>query len=255
MRHSGGFSSRENHCGPGRPRHSVACPMQDPNFVQKAFAAIAPRYVLANHVLSGGIDVLWRRRVAALARERRPERVLDLATGSGDLAAAVGAASPDALVVAADFCAPMMVHAQRRGLPHLVVADGMALPFADSSFDLVTVGFGLRNMADYGAAAREMARVLRPGGCLMVLDFSQPAPWLRGAYKFYLHRVLPAVAGLLTGERGAYEYLGGSIESFPSGQAMTVLLDAHGFAQSQWIPLTGGIASLYVAVKPVTGDR
>lgn len=229
--------------------------MQDPNFVQKAFAAIAPRYVLANHVLSGGIDVLWRRRVAALARERRPERVLDLATGSGDLAAAVAAACPGVQVVAADFCAPMMEHARRRGLPNLVVADGMALPFAAAAFDLVTVGFGLRNMADYGGAVREMARVLRPGGCLLVLDFSQPSPWLRGAYKFYLHRVLPAVAGRLTGERGAYEYLGGSIESFPSGAAMNALLNSHGFSQSRWIPLTGGIASLYVAVKPVISDQ
>ena len=203
--------------------------MQDPRFVRKAFAAIAPRYVLANHVLSGGIDVLWRRRVAAEARARQPQRVLDLATGSGDLASAVAAACPGALVVAADFCAPMMEHAQRRGLPHLVVADGMALPFADGVFDAVTIGFGLRNMADYGGAVREMARVLRPGGCLLVLDFSRPAPWLRGLYRVYLHRVLPAVAGLLTGERGAYEYLGGSIESFPSGPAMTALLDAHGF--------------------------
>lgn len=225
--------------------------MQDPRFVQKAFAAIAPRYVLANHVLSGGIDVLWRRRVAAEARARQPQRVLDLATGSGDLASAVAAACPGALVVAADFCAPMMEHAQRRGLPHLVVADGMALPFADRVFDAVTVGFGLRNMADYGGAVREMARVLRPGGCLLVLDFSRPAPWLRGLYRVYLHRVLPAVAGLLTGERGAYEYLGGSIESFPSGPAMTALLDAHGFSGSRGIPLTGGIASLYVAEKPV----
>lgn len=225
--------------------------MQDPRFVRKAFAAIAPRYVLANHVLSGGIDVLWRRRVAAEARARQPQRVLDLATGSGDLASAVAAACPGALVVAADFCAPMMKHAQRRGLPHLVVADGMALPFADGVFDAVTVGFGLRNMADYGGAVREMARVLRPGGCLLVLDFSRPAPWLRGLYRVYLHRVLPTVAGLLTGERGAYEYLGGSIESFPSGPAMTALLDAHGFSGSRGIPLTGGIASLYVAEKPV----
>src|SRR5688572_26470458 len=102
-------------------------PMQDPVFVQQAFADIAPRYVLTNHVLSLGIDVVWRRRVAALASEVRPARVLDLATGSGDLAAAVRSACPDALVVGADFCAPMLVHAQRRGLPHLLIADGMRL--------------------------------------------------------------------------------------------------------------------------------
>jgi demethylmenaquinone methyltransferase / 2-methoxy-6-polyprenyl-1,4-benzoquinol methylase len=223
--------------------------MQDPNFVQKAFAAIAPRYVLANHVLSGGIDVLWRRRIAALARACQPARVLDLATGSGDLAAAVQQACPDALVIGADFCAPMMVHAQRRGQKHLVVADGMALPFADACFDLVTVGFGLRNMEDYSAAAREMARVLRPGGTLLVLDFSQPARWLRGPYHAYLHHVLPMVAGALTGQREAYEYLGRSIDSFPSGTAMTALLDTNGFHRSQCLPLTGGIASVYAAVR------
>lgn len=221
--------------------------MQDPTFVQKAFAAIAPRYVLANHVLSGGIDVLWRRRVAELARQWMPEKVLDVATGSGDLAAAVQGACPEALVVGADFCAPMMAHARRRGLRHLVVADGMALPFADAVFDMVTVGFGLRNMADYGGAAREMARVLRPGGRLVVLDFSQPAGWLRGPYRFYLHKILPRVAGWVTGERAAYEYLGGSIEQFPSGPAMADLLCRHGFASAEWIPLTGGIASIYVA--------
>ncbi|MFN0130893.1 MAG: ubiquinone/menaquinone biosynthesis methyltransferase [Verrucomicrobiales bacterium] len=221
--------------------------MQDPNFVRKAFAAIAPRYVLANHVLSGGIDVLWRRRVAADVRACRPTWVLDLATGSGDLAAAVAAACPDARVVGADFCAPMMVHARQRGLTDLVVADGLALPFLDGAFDVVTIGFGLRNMADYGAALREMARVLRPGGCLMILDFSQPSRWLRGAYKWYLHHVLPRLAGALTGQRGAYEYLGGSIESFPSGSAMLALLEANGFSQYQCFPLTGGIASLYVA--------
>lgn len=229
--------------------------MQDPNFVRKAFAAIAPRYVLANHVLSGGVDVLWRRRVAADVRARRPTWVLDLATGSGDLAAAVAAACPDARVVGADFCAPMMVHARQRGLTDLVVADGLALPFVDGAFDVVTIGFGLRNMADYGAALREMARVLRPGGSLMILDFSQPAPWLRGAYKWYLHHVLPRLAGALTGQRGAYEYLGGSIESFPSGPAMIALLETNGFSQCQCLPLTGGIASLYVAVTGGGAER
>lgn len=223
--------------------------MQDPEFVRKAFAAIAPRYVLANHVLSGGADVLWRRRVAAEVKARRPGWVLDLATGSGDLAAAVRSACPEARVVGADFCAPMMVRARRRGLGDLIVADGLALPFGDGSFDVVTIGFGLRNMEDYGMAVREMARVIRPGGCLCVLDFSQPGGWMSRGYKWYLHRVLPVLAGWLTGQRGAYEYLGGSIESFPSGSGMTALLDANGFGGSRCVPLTGGIASLYVAEK------
>lgn len=222
--------------------------MQDPTFVQRAFTAIAPRYVLANHVLSLGIDVRWRRVVAQRVKARQPSRILDVATGSGDLAEAVQRACPNALVVAVDFCAPMMVHAKRRGLKHLVVADGLRLPFTDSTFDAVTIGFGLRNMADYGAAVREFARVLTPQGALFVLDFSLPRPaWLRHPYRFYLHRVLPRLGGLLTGERQAYEYLGGSIENFPSGERMKELLTTNGFAGVEATPLTGGIAALYTA--------
>jgi demethylmenaquinone methyltransferase/2-methoxy-6-polyprenyl-1,4-benzoquinol methylase len=221
--------------------------MQDPAFVRQAFAEIAPRYVLTNHVLSLGIDVLWRRRVAALASEVRPARVLDVATGSGDLAASVQAACPAALVVGIDFCAPMLVHAQRRGLRHLLVADGMQLPFAAGTFDLVTIGFGLRNMADYPAAAREMGRVLRPRGRLVVLDFSLPENLFRAPYRLYLHHLLPMIAGMLTGRRSAYQYLAGSIETFPSGRQMMALLEVNGFASTQWIPLTGGVASIYVA--------
>lgn len=229
----------------------AAIGMQDPTFVQRAFAAIAPRYVLANHVLSLGIDVRWRKLVAARVKALGPQRVLDVATGSGDLAAGVQASCPEALVVGADFCAPMMLHAQRRGLRHLVVADGLRLPFEDQSFDVLTIGFGLRNMADYAAASREFARVLRPGGHLFVLDFSLPtAAWLRGPYRIYLHRVLPRLGGLVTGERAAYEYLGGSIETFPSGDGMKALLSQNGFGAVEAIPLTGGIASLYVAHRP-----
>jgi demethylmenaquinone methyltransferase / 2-methoxy-6-polyprenyl-1,4-benzoquinol methylase len=224
--------------------------MQDPVFVRQAFAEIAPRYVLTNHVLSLGIDLLWRRRVAALAADGAPARVLDLATGSGDLAAAVQDACPEALVVGADFCAPMLVQARRRGVRHLLVADGMRLPFADGTFDLVTIGFGLRNMADYPAAIREMSRVLRAAGRLIILDFSLPENCLRAPYRFYLHRILPLVAGLLTGHRSAYQYLAGSIETFPSGHRMTTLLETNGFLPARWIPLTGGVASIYVATTP-----
>jgi demethylmenaquinone methyltransferase/2-methoxy-6-polyprenyl-1,4-benzoquinol methylase len=115
---------------------------------------------------------------------------------------------------------------------------------------VVTVAFGLRNMADWPKAIQEMARVTRPGGHLVVLDFSLPTlPGLRGGYRFYLHKVLPKLAGLLTGQRAAYEYLSGTIERFPSGPAMVDLLTANGFATGQATPLSGGIASIYVVRK------
>lgn len=220
---------------------------QDPAFVRRAFASIADRYVLTNHVLSLGIDVLWRRRVAAMVAAMAPDRVLDLATGSGDLAEAVSrACGPDTRVIGADFCAPMLCHARGRGLRDLVVADGMRLPFDDSSFDAITIGYGLRNMESWPGALREMRRVLRPGGLLVILDFSLPAsPPLRAPYRFYLHRVLPTLGGWLTGNREAYAYLGESIERFPSGRAMTDLMTANGFESAEAIPLWGGISSIY----------
>lgn len=220
---------------------------QDPEFVHRAFASIAKRYVVTNHLLSAGIDVLWRRRVARLVAETRPERVLDVATGSGDLAAAVQNACPNARVVGADFCAPMLVEARRRGIRDLLVADGLALPFPDQSFDALTIGYGLRNMADWEAGVREFARVLRPGGRLVILDFSLPdRRSLRAPYRFYLHRVLPGIAGLLTGNADAYTYLGDSIERFPAGDEMRELILRAGFSACDWIPLAGGISSVYV---------
>ena len=219
---------------------------QNPVFVHRAFSSIASRYVLTNHVLSLGIDILWRRRVATLVREVNPRLVLDVATGSGDLARTVAAAVPDARVIGVDFCAPMLAEAGKRGLSDLIVTDGLALPFPDSAIDALTIGYGLRNMADWGAAIREFARVLKPGGRLVVLDFSLPSRTiLRVPYRFYLHRILPSLAGLLTGNREAYAYLGDSIERFPSGENMINLIESNGFAGTRWEPQLGGISSVY----------
>jgi demethylmenaquinone methyltransferase/2-methoxy-6-polyprenyl-1,4-benzoquinol methylase len=223
---------------------------QDPRFIQRTFASIASRYDFANHALSGGCDFLWRARAAAIVKSWAPARILDLATGSGDLALALGRACPAAEVVGADFCQPMLAEAQKKGLRRLVNADGTRLPFRDATFDALTVAFGLRNMASWSTAISEMARVLRSGGHVLVLDFSLPrlAP-LRAGYRFYLHRILPVVAGVVTGDRGSYEYLGESIEKFPSGAAMTQLLDANGFTLARAEPLTGGIVTIYTATR------
>ena len=187
--------------------------MQDAGFVRQAFTRIAPRYVLTNHVLSLGIDILWRKFTAKLVAEQDPAWVLDLATGSGDLAMAIQKACPQAHVLGGDFTPPMMAEAQRGGFQHLIGADALALPIKDASFDAVSVAFGLRNMASWPQAIQEMSRVLRPGGRLYVLDFSLPTlPLIRPAYVFYLEKIMPRIAGLLTGHRDAFEYLCQSIE-------------------------------------------
>ena len=215
--------------------------------VRAMFSAIAGRYDLANHFLSFGLDFFWRRRAARIVWAWQPERILDLATGSGDLALSLRAACPSARIVGADFCLPMLLIAQRKSLGNLVVADGMALPFADAAFDVLTVAFGLRNMESWPGALAEMGRVLKPGGHLLVLDFSVPPAPLCWAYRPYLHHVLPRLAGLLTGEKAAYDYLGDSIEKFPCGPAMCALIEGAGFADAKCERLSGGIVSLYTA--------
>lgn len=219
--------------------------IQDPGYVRDAFARIADRYVTTNHVLSLGTDILWRRKVARIVRRWKPARILDVATGTGDLALEIQDVCPEAEIVGSDFCAEMLEHASARGLGKTLVADAMDLPFEDAGFDVVTVAFGLRNMENYDGAIREMRRVLRPGGHLLVLDFSVPEGVLRRPYQWYLHRILPKLAGWLTKEEDAYEYLGGSIEQFPMGEAMVDLIGQAGFVEVEAIPLTFGVASIY----------
>lgn len=216
--------------------------------MKRAFGGIAQRYVLANHVLSAGIDVLWRRRVARMIANENPNSVLDVATGTGDLALTVTKFCPEANVTGIDFCEEMLIEANKRGLAKTMVADAMNLPFEDACFDAVTVGFGLRNMESWEGASGEMCRVIRKGGVLVVLDFSLPeAAVLRGPYRFYLHHMLPLIGGILTGRGEAYRYLGDSIERFPSGGAMEKLLISAGFSDVSSTSLSGGIASIYLA--------
>ena len=213
------------------------------------FRRVARRYDLANHLLSGGLDFSWRARAAEIVTAWAPTRLLDLATGSGDLALTIARSLPEAEITTADFCAEMLETARGKGLTNTVVADAMDLPFADQSFEVVTVAFGLRNMADWAAALSEMARVLRPGGHLLVLDFSLPQGRWQRIYRAYLHYLLPWVAGLVTGERKAYDYLGESIERFPSGAAMCALIEQSGFASATAEPRSGGIVTIYCATK------
>lgn len=219
--------------------------MPDAVYVQDAFARIADRYVLTNHVLSCGMDIWWRKIVTARIKAWQPARLLDVASGTGDLALEIQSQCPQCEVTASDFCAEMLAHAASRGIAKTIVADALKLPFGDREFDVVTVAFGLRNMADYPAALREMHRVLKPGGRLVILDFSLPNGIMRAPYRWYLHHILPHLAGWLTGQKDAYEYLGGSIEAFPSGKAMTGLLESCGFGKTGHTPLSLGVVTIY----------
>ncbi len=218
--------------------------------IRSFFASIAHRYDLANHLLSGGCDFLWRRKAARTISAQRPKRILDLATGSGDLAVALRNSCPDSLVVGADFCLPMLQVAKEKQVPALVGADALHLPFAGDSFDAATVAFGLRNMASWPAVMAEVLRVLRPGGTFLILDFALPTGIFGKIYRAYLHIVLPKIARLVTGECAAYEYLGDSIEKFPQGKEMENVLSAAKFAAISQQRLTGGIVAIYTGRKP-----
>jgi demethylmenaquinone methyltransferase/2-methoxy-6-polyprenyl-1,4-benzoquinol methylase len=232
--------------------------MPDPTQVSAMFGRIARRYDTANRLLSGGADVWWRRRLVAAACHTSPRAVLDLATGSGDVALALARALPaPAQVTGLDFCAPMLVEAEQkraaaRGLRASVVfraGDALALPVADASADVITIAFGLRNLADRARGLSEMQRALRPGGRLLVLEFSQPKAWFRPVYYFYLRRVLPVLAHLVTGDRAAYDYLCGSIAEFPSHTELSEEIRRAGFARVEASRMTFGIVALHEAVK------
>ena len=231
--------------------------MPDPKAVSSMFARIAGRYDLANHLLSGGIDHHWRSRLVRAVHDCHPASVLDLATGSGDVifALADGLARPGLRLTGMDFCQPMLDEAVRKRSRNprwseieFLVGDGLALPLPDASYDAVTISFGLRNMADRSKALREMRRVLPPGGRMFVLEFSQPVRWFRPFYYAYLKGVLPSVAGIVTGDRSAYEYLCGSIELFPDRDALSAEIAGAGFSSVRATPLTFGIVALHEAM-------
>ena len=215
------------------------------------FSAIARRYDLANHLLSCGADFYWRKRAAQIVSNWHPQQIVDLATGTGDLALALMNKLPNAEITGVDFSEKMLACAREKGVRRAMLADAMALPFENASFDCVTIAFGLRNLPDYRAGLREMQRVLRPGGHLLVLEFSLPQlSILRAIYRAYLHRILPLIGSVLTSERSAYQYLGNSIEQFPDRAAMLRLLDQTGFADLCAEALTGGIVTIHTAEKP-----
>lgn len=236
--------------------------MPDPTAVNSMFARIAGRYDIANRLLSGGVDVWWRRRLVRTVARHAPREVLDLATGSGDVAFALVRGLPsDARLVGMDFCEPMLEAARtkqpaRAGGDRITFrqGDGLDLPLAEATFDAATISFGLRNMADRHRCLSELHRILRPGGHLTVLEFSQPRRWFRPAYYFYLKHLLPWIARFVTGDKGAYDYLCGSIEEFPDHIGIAEEMTRAGFENITVQRLTFGIVALHQGAKPGTGS-
>lgn len=226
--------------------------------VQSMFDAIAPRYDLLNHVLSLGIDSLWRRRVARTFRDvlRKPQsRVVDLCCGTGDMALACARWRPtDATpVIAADFSRKMLQHAQQKFIGHNIQTletDAMHLPFADNSVDLVVSAFGFRNLVHYHNALRELHRVLAPGGQIAILEAAEPTGALGHLYRVYFHRVLPKLGAVISGNRAAYQYLPASVRRFPTPPSLLVAMQEAGFSAAHWTPYTFGVAGLFRATKP-----
>jgi len=222
------------------------------------FGEIARRYDFLNHFLSLGIDARWRRRTTRLVPPSGAEPILDVCTGTADLALAYWRAARGRVpVVGADFCRPMLQiglrkcgQARAAGLD-LLEADAQRLPFADDSFQIVCVAFGLRNVSDTDRGLAEMVRVCRPGGSVAVLEFSTPdAPLIGRMYRWYFRNVLPRVGqALARNGRSAYNYLPQSVGEFPQGQAMCRRLETAGLKQVRLHRFTLGVASLYVGVK------
>lgn len=219
-----------------------------PGEVASMFDAVARRYDLTNTVLSAGRDRAWRRATTAALALRPGEKVLDLAAGTAVSTVELAATGPYA--VAADFSLGMLRAGSHRRVPK-VGADALALPFADEAFDAVTISFGLRNVADTDLALRELARVTRPGGRLVVCEFSRPT-WVpfRTVYTEYLMRALPAVARRVSSSPDAYVYLAESIRAWPSQPELAARIRAAGWTSVRWRDLTGGIVALHHATRP-----
>jgi demethylmenaquinone methyltransferase/2-methoxy-6-polyprenyl-1,4-benzoquinol methylase len=227
--------------------------------IRRMFNSIAPRYDLLNHLLSLNIDRYWRWRTTRLVPPRGDAPILDVCTGTGDLALAYDRAAGGRLpVVGADFCHEMLVRAMQKadrkraaGRIRFIEADAQRLPFPDDHFQIACVAFGLRNVTDTDRGIAEMVRVTRPGGRVVILEFSRPRGWFFGRmYRFYFRRLLPLVGRAVSGDGDdAYRYLPESVMEFPDGEALAERLRGHGLTDVRWHPLTFGIATLYVGVK------
>lgn len=227
--------------------------------VRTMFDRIAFRYDFLNRLLSFGIDRGWRRKMVRMVTAGRPAAILDLATGTGDLAIGLARANPAATVTGADLSPDMLAVGRRKiekkkigNIAGMIEADGERLPFPEASFDAVTIGFGIRNFENIPAGLSEMFRVLKPGGRVYVLEFAMPKGKIFGAlYHFYFRRMLPFIGGLFTGEYKAYRYLQRSVEDFPYGDRFVPLMRDAGFDGIAQTVLTRGLTIIYNGQKPL----
>ncbi|MFQ5733769.1 MAG: bifunctional demethylmenaquinone methyltransferase/2-methoxy-6-polyprenyl-1,4-benzoquinol methylase UbiE [Planctomycetaceae bacterium] len=232
--------------------------------IRRMFGEISPKYDFLNHFLSGGTDRYWRWRTVRRVPPEGDAPILDVCTGTGDLALAYWRKAKGRVrVVGADFTREMLTRAEEKGTtlartfpeqlpPTFLEADAQRLPFADDRFQIVSVAFGLRNVTDTERALREMTRVCRPGGRVAVLEFSMPGNRLiRGLYTWYFRRVLPRIGQLfMRNSQSAYAYLPESVAEFPQGEQLAALLLGCGMTEVTFTPLTFGVATLYVGRKP-----
>ncbi|GAB2968158.1 bifunctional demethylmenaquinone methyltransferase/2-methoxy-6-polyprenyl-1,4-benzoquinol methylase UbiE [Hymenobacter coalescens] len=225
--------------------------------VAQMFNSIAGKYDFLNHFLSAGTDIYWRRKAVGELRALRPARILDIATGTGDFAFETLKLGEEVNVTGVDISEGMLDVGRRkvreRGLGHRVelqLGDSENLPFEDNSFDAVTASFGVRNFENLRQGLTEMHRVLRPGGKVVILEFSKPRAFpFKQAYNFYFRHILPVFGKLISKDRAAYTYLPESVQAFPDGPDFLTILKQVGFTSPQWQPLTFGISSIYTATK------
>ena len=225
--------------------------------VREMFDNIAPKYDLLNHTLSMSIDRVWRRRVVGEVRRAKPGRILDVATGTGDLAIAMARRIRDVQVLGVDLSEQMLAVARRkieaRGLDGRIVldrGDAERLAVADASVDVATVAFGVRNFGDLGAGLRELARTIKPGGKVVILEFSRPRNRVfRALYEFYSYKILPRIGGLVSRDKRAYEYLRASVGEFPAPEEFMAMMARAGFRNCRARSQSFGIAQIYIGER------
>ena len=225
--------------------------------VREMFDNIAPKYDLLNHTLSMSIDRVWRRRVVGEVRRAKPGRILDVATGTGDLAIAMARRIRDVQVLGVDLSEQMLAVARRkieaRGLDGRIVldrGDAERLAVTDASVDVATVAFGVRNFGDLGAGLRELARTIKPGGKVVILEFSRPRNRVfRALYEFYSYKILPRIGGLVSRDKRAYEYLPASVGEFPAPEEFMAMMARAGFRNCRARSQSFGIAQIYIGER------